>query len=71
MRNKYTDLQNPEELCGAEANNSLSMSVLSEEMSNTSLSLNDCIVYADSPVKTEIEKNNKYSRLEKEASFDD
>ena len=51
MRNKHTDLQKPEELRGAEANQYLNLSVFSEERSNTSLSLNHSIVNAESSEK--------------------
>ena len=45
------------------------MSVLSEERSNTSLPWDNLIVKADTPVKTDMEKTNTYSRLEKAASY--
>ena len=58
MQNKHTDLQKPEELYCDEANQSLNMSVFSEERSNTSLSHDNSIAISDNPVKTKIEKNN-------------
>ena len=58
VRNKHTDLQEPEELQGSEANQSFDTSVSSEERWSTFLSLSNFNGSADSQIKTEIEEAN-------------
>ena len=47
VKNNHIELQKPEELCSAEIDKSLNLSLLSVERSNTSLPVNDSIVKAD------------------------